>query len=96
MQAKTTVRWVLCVLVVAAAAVVAVLSHSTTVASKTPDVTSSTVNLRWQPITGANQVRVYLLPDTKGTKTLLATLPGTAASHRVDGLAPCRHGVFPG
>jgi endoglucanase len=88
MQAKTTARWVLCVLIVAAAAAVAVLSRGTTVASKPPDVTSSTVNLRWQPIAGANQVRVYLLPDTKGAKTLLATLPGKAASHKADGLAP--------
>ena len=78
MQAKTTVRWLLYVLVAAAAGA----------AAETPDVTSSTVTLRWQAISSATRVRVYLMPDARGAKTLLATLPGKATSHRAVGLAP--------
>jgi len=85
MLAWTKVRAVVCALAVAA---VALLSRPATQASDTPDVTSSTVNLRWQPIRGATQIRAYLLSDPRGAKTLLATLPGKAASYRASGLAP--------
>jgi endoglucanase len=87
-QTNITVRWVLYVLVVAAATAVAVLTRGTAAASETPEAASSTVNLRWQPISGATRVRVYLLAEPRGAKTLLATLPGKAASHKADGLAP--------
>jgi len=59
-----------------------------TAVSQTPDIPSSTVNLHWQPISGAAHVRVYLMADAQGTKTLLATLPGNTASYRAEGLAP--------
>jgi len=38
-------------------------------------VTSSSATICWQSI-AATQIRVYLLADPQGGKTLLATLPG--------------------
>jgi endoglucanase len=51
-------------------------------------VTSSTAAIQWQSIIGAAQIRVYLLADPQGPKTLLATLPGNAVSYTATGLAP--------
>lgn len=55
---------------------------------QTAGITSSTVNLRWQPVAGAMKVRIYLAADTRRGRTLLATLPAKAASYRAEGLAP--------
>lgn len=77
MMRRKTLR-VLCVLIAGAVAA----------RPQAPEVTSSTVNLHWQSIHGAKEVRVYVLADTRGPKTLLATLPGKATSHKAEGLAP--------
>jgi len=50
-------------------------------------VTSSSATICWQSI-AATQIRVYLLADPQGGKTLLATLPGNVTSYTATGLAP--------
>ncbi len=94
MQAKTRIGWGLCVLLVVAAIAAMVLSRSITAAADPGDITSSTVTLRWQPVSGATQIRVYLLADPQGARTLLATLPGKTASYRAAGLAPAATAFF--
>ena len=86
MQPKITLGVVLGCLLIAAAAILATLSRP--LPAQLPDVTSSTVTIRWQSITGATQIRVYLLADTQGGRILLATLPGNATGYTATGLAP--------
>jgi len=74
-------------LLTAAVGVIASAIPSLLAQSVGSSVTSSTATIRWQSL-GATQIRVYLLADPQGGKTLLATLPGNATSYTATGLAP--------
>ena len=74
-------------LLLAAVAVIAIAIPNLTAQSLGSSVTSSTATVRWQPM-NATRIRVFLLADPQGGKTLLATLPADATSYTATGLAP--------
>ena len=68
-------------------AAVAILALAIPSVAAQSSVTSSTATIHWVSL-GATQIRVYLLADPQGGKTLLVTLPGNATSYTATGLAP--------